>query len=805
MKTNVQNDIKIPKSGFKRSKFNWSHDINSTFGWGEVQPIECKLLVPNSKTIVNNKGLIRFAPMLSPTFGRVRYKSFSQFVPLEDIYPNFGSFMSQEPKSTANQTQIAKKLVNIPLCHLSSWAFMGARATVYFAIQTNDGKTAEQNAREGNYITWFRQNNKDDSTQSDWQQWFDKLQTFSGNAFAVESDSFNNSSNNTLPVVDCVTMDLRKLGSNIAQCFPNPAPIRLSAKNLHDLCPVRRDYQPNVYSGESPLKSYQHEVTFDSADYVFESYKGNEGDRVYFAIAFEFSDFGKRIRKIIQGCGYQLNLTNGMRVSMLPLLAQYKAYFDVFGLTLYQSWETTWCAKFIKYMENYFLEDFNYFAPKAKNQYNTLIDGNCAHAFMLMELADEWYTERPDFYGAHITRMGVSPAIDSSSFITVADDGFVKHGANVDMKSAEYLGTDPELVGTNYSQSKYAGVTSGSDATRPPVIPFINQLNHSWIDSVVLQRMARWVNKYSILGRTFDKIMRAFGLGKYLDMIDSKFIGNTDKMLTISDVVSFADTERATLGEYGGKGLEYFEEGEQVFENDVFGYWITLSCVVPEAGYTQNIDLTLPCVKKMDLYQADFDAVGFEATTKQSLVASSFIGTELVATDNISNSTFGFVPRSSKWKVHKNLVNGDFNRHGLRSVYLPFTLDKQLNINDFDVSFEDYRNPQGSVFYNFVKLDKSKKVTDLPVAGNWSRTPTKYKWLGHFDRIFRLEDSDVSDSSNVDLVQFVGFSDFNRDNFMFHCISAMTCWAPMKPIEESYGLEEEENPNQSGVEYVNKA
>ena len=141
MKTSVQNDIKIPKSGFKRSKFNWSHDINSTFGWGEVQPIECKLLVPNSKTVVNNKGLIRFAPMLSPTFGRVRYKSFSQFVPLEDIYPNFGSMMSQEPKSTSNQTAIAKKLVNIPLCHLSAWAFMGARATVYFAIQTNDGKT----------------------------------------------------------------------------------------------------------------------------------------------------------------------------------------------------------------------------------------------------------------------------------------------------------------------------------------------------------------------------------------------------------------------------------------------------------------------------------------------------------------------------------------------------------------------------------------------------------------------------------------------------------------------------------------
>lgn len=799
MKTSVQNDIKVPKSGFKRSKFNWSHDINSTFGWGEVQPTECKLLVPNSKTVVNNKGLIRFAPMLSPTFGRVRYKSFSQFVPLEDIYPNFGSMMSQEPKSTANQTQVATKLVNIPLCHLSSWAFMGARATVYFAIQTNDGKTAEQNAREGNYITWYRQNNKDDSTQSDWQMYFDKLQNYSGGAFYAESDSFNNASNHVLPSVDCVTMDLSKLGANIAQCFTYSTPIRLSAKNLHDLCPVRRDYEPNVYAGEVPLKSYQREVTFDSADYVFESYKEQNNDSVYFAIAFEFSDFGKRIRKIIQGCGYQLNLTNPLRVSMLPLLAQYKAYFDVFGLTLYQSWETTWCAKFIKYMENYFLEDFDFFAPRSKSQYSSLNDAMCAHVFMLTELADEWYTERPDFYGANIQRLGVSPKLDTSTFISVSSSGRRKVGTNVDV-------ADDTTNNDGTAPSQNEGYTNDSQGTLiPNNIPYINQLQHSWIDLVILQRMGRWINKYTVLGRVFDKLMRAFGFGKYLDMIDSKFIGNTDRMLTISDVVSFADTERASLGEYGGKGLEYFEEGKQVFENDVFGYWVTLSCVVPEAGYTQNIDLTLPCVKKADLYQADFDAVGMEATTKQSLVASSFIGTELTATDSVINTTFGFVPRSSKWKVHKNLVNGDFNRHGLRSVYLPFTLDKQLNINDFDVSFEDYRNPQGAVFYNFVKLEKSKKVTDLPIAGNWARTPTKYKWLGHFDRIFRLEDSDVSDSSNVNLVQLVGFSDFNRDNFMFHCISSMTCWAPMKPIEESYGLEEEENPNQSGVEYVNKA
>lgn len=32
MKSNKQGKIKVNKSGYKRSKFNWSHDVNTTFG-----------------------------------------------------------------------------------------------------------------------------------------------------------------------------------------------------------------------------------------------------------------------------------------------------------------------------------------------------------------------------------------------------------------------------------------------------------------------------------------------------------------------------------------------------------------------------------------------------------------------------------------------------------------------------------------------------------------------------------------------------------------------------------------------------
>ena len=62
MKTNKQKKIQTPVSGFKRSRFNWAHDVNTTFSWGEIQPTQCKFIVPNSKTTLSTQELIRMAP-----------------------------------------------------------------------------------------------------------------------------------------------------------------------------------------------------------------------------------------------------------------------------------------------------------------------------------------------------------------------------------------------------------------------------------------------------------------------------------------------------------------------------------------------------------------------------------------------------------------------------------------------------------------------------------------------------------------------------------------------------------------------
>ena len=93
----------------------------------------------------------------------------------------------------------------------------------------------------------------------------------------------------------------------------------------------------------------------------------------------------------------------------------------------------------------------------------------------------------------------------------------------------------------------------------------------------------------------------------------------------------------------------------------------------------------------------------------------------------------------------------------------------------------------------------------MPIAGNSWRYPTRYGWLGNFDRIFAKID-EKNDGIAYDNLETdaIGWNFYNNDNFLSHGICDMNCYAPMKPIEESYGLNEDE-ANEGGIDFVHKA
>lgn len=820
MKTNKQSKIKVKQSKYNRSKFNWTHDVNTTFSWGEIQPTQCKMLIPGSKTTMSTQNLIRLSPMVAPTFGRVKYKTFNQYVAISEIFPNFDAMMAQEPKSTAFGTKVPQKIPHVPLGKLSAYVLMGARATLYWVDRTLSATAARTAAQRGHYKTEYKTVNNlgvisyptEASTV---------LSDLTAQGCIVNGtnvlNNFSDTGSTGTGTTDNVIFRPALTDSAWYNLYYDDAnnghgsEIYLSNEVVGQLIPFDRGTDQQV------LKQYFNaatkEVTLESADYVIEfAFQDGNGVDRYYALALECSDYGKRIRKVLQGCGYQIDFASEQMVSILPLLAQYKAYFDVFGLTLYQGWETTRAAKLIKWIENEFIENidtYNNSRTLPCEAANALSDNEKLFGnFMLHEVADEWYTEDADFVGANMEKLAVSPnyQLNNGSFISWDTNGITN--PNIDQLG---VSTDGIFDGQTEDIGPL-GTTIQSSNSKVQGHASINNVYHNELDAELLKRLYKWTNRNTVLGRQIAKLMKAQGLGDYLDSCKSNFIGSTDTLITISDVISTADTSNgnngAVLGEYGGRGLQYDATGTLVFENDEYGYWITLATIIPEAGYTQGLDPTLTCQDVTSLYLPDFDAMGMEATQKNTIVGNRYIcNWDKTLCDN-AHETFGFIPRMSKFKIAQNLVNGDFNRHNMRNTYLPYTLDKQLNINDYESAYENY-DPTGTYSINDIIIRRSITNTDMPVAGNAWRTPTKFNFLGNFDRIF-YKNFDDGRSISTDWLNYqpaqtlIGFNTWNDDNFMCHSIYDVNCYAPMKPIEESYGLEED-SPNNGGSDFVSKA
>lgn len=829
MKANKQKQIVIKNSGFKRSRFNWSHDVNTTFSWGEIQPTQCKMIIPGSKTTLNTRELIRLAPMVAPTFGRVRYKTYNQFVALSEIFPNFDAFMAQEPLSKTGGTKVPNLIPSIMLGKLSAYVLFGAKASLYWADLPNAAGKAQVDA--GIYHKEYKPAS---GTLTTMQSKVKSIVTSNLGAqiFLGVNDVFNN----CVPEVGNVGSRvcffptvLNKTGCDssikgvyVGEVAGKRSRIPFGVTSFDDLF----DYDPSL--GEEwiakNVQASNREVTLSSADYVIEfSITDSANDTYYFAMALELSDYGKRIRKVLQGCGYQIDFSSSQHVSILPLLAQYKAYFDIFGLQLYQGWETTKCAKLISYIEQNFigrLDDVKYPLPNTDSG-NVPDIGNSFVQFMVMELGNEWYTEDVDYVSAHISSLSVSPAGDPGQFLTVTSNGIETAFSTVADGGSSSM-EDFARLSQHWAEDNN-GTEIDSVVDYNGAQGFIKKIEHGAVDAELLKRMYRWVNRNSLLGREIAKILRAQGLGKYVDECKSNFIGTTDTMITISDVVASANTYEeytnsqgqtegrgAVLGEYGGRGLQEISSKVLVFENDCYGYWITLATIVPEAGYTQGLDPTLTCDTTFKFYQPDFDALGMEATTKQTIVGNRYICGYDSSVPNGGDMTFGFIPRMSRFKVCQNLVNGDFNRHNMRQTYLPYTLDKQLNVNDYDTVWKVETPASGNNPASVVDtIAKSLTSKDLPIAGNVWRTPTKYQWLGNFDRIFyNINEDGKSIGQKLhrtgDVANLPGFVSYNEDNFLSHAVYDCQCYAPMKPIEESYGDEDSE-VGVTGVQSVQKS
>lgn len=771
MRTKELEKISLQRVKRPRSRFDLSFDSNTSAGWGDLQPVVSRLLVPNSKTKLSLDSLVRMAPLVRPAFARVKAKFWSAFVGMSELTQNFSALLSKQTISRGDLTFIPSEVPNMALNDLSMFILMGARMSVW-EVYDNFQPNQSYVSYKLRHVTQNFDYASDEVTK-----W---IQQTAWRSRTSDNQNLTKLSK-ALGGYNGAWFDFNQILNPTSVPGMSWFPIEnLTTASFFDYGSLNN----NVWASNNDY------VSLESADYVIERTLMINNKSHYLAFAFRLSEFGKRLRKILIGLGYQPNFNSDVRVSLMPLFAYYKAYFDIFGLTLYNKWETT---NAYKTLYRYDLSNnpiFDIFINGISFEDSSINKNMLDLLGFFSDLGQTWVTRDADWVSAHTETQTIAKDIGFSGILNDFDSSLA-----VPATADNHISTTP--------------INSGLHAN-------IETARHGQLDSEYLKSLYRVINQNSVVGQKIAELLRNQGLGDFVDNCESSFIGYREYDCKISDITSTSDTFSssdslgAVLGEQGGKSVTYNSVKPLSYENREFGYWITFMAIVPESGYCQSLDAAnVKSITKLDFYHPEYDGMGKRITPFDEIVAqadwtsnpetnSPEIGTDM-------KRGFGFIPQFTQYKVKNNVMNGDMSIRGVRNTYLQFTGDKFIEVGD--------RKVLDSMDTTTNRLSKAYLVTppsQLPIAGNAWRYPARYQFLGNFDRLF-YNNNEADKFNNAitlamaNLQSNLGFITWEMirktyDNFVVHNICDFVTYAPMLPLEDSFETKEEGNKGKTNAE-----
>lgn len=679
--------MKLPKISLgsaakKRYTRDMSFDCNTTMNFGFCEPLMSQRLEPKATINVDYRQFVRLAPMPVPTFGRVSLFNEVMFCPISDIIPYYDAMLAGQSYYTG---------AGVSGYTPTSLPYTTNGLLLYFLLC--------------NYAEWTVYNK--DTSASD-------------GSYTPDTQGDNTDQ-----------LDFWRICQNsTSENFPTgvslPSYCKLNTRNY-------ASGNPDAGTLEPGNMGY---VTFDGADYVYCSMDGTQSK--YFC--FRLSNTGRRLRKILIGLGYSLEVSDDSFLSIVPLLAYYKCWFDRFAPKRSENFMMTNCYHLMKIIENDNKTSFTFGIFGTATDVTNIV--TVLWQFISEELSQTWYVAPDDFISANRS----SP----------------NEGA--------YLPT------VRYIDNLADNVNDGDMYLSRPAIPNVSGSYISNVTLQILQRYTRFINKNSVIGKKLDDYLRVhYGASISNSLYKSAYsISRSRVNVEIGDVFSTSDTADTSsktgeyLGSYAGKGTGFSKTGFK-FTAPSAGYIFVMSCIVPDAGTYQGNSADLYALDVDTIPNPDYDAVGYEVTPRGMLVTHNDL--RLSGQTSIGTSGFGFMPRYSSFKFRKNVVNGDMSRRGSIDSYSPYYLDKRL----IDATITAKKNTNGAYVIE-------THYGDVPDASVSWRYPCRYDWLGNFNRIF-YEDTgyDVVSTDNK-LID---------DHFIIQSVFSVKVTDFLKPMSQSYDTFEE--------------
>lgn len=510
-----------------------------------------------------------------------------------------------------------------------------------------------------------------------------------------------------------------------------------------------------------------NELSIDGADFVYiDRTLSNGTSGLPDTFAFKLTPKGKALFSIFSGLGYNLDWYNDNEVSALPLLAFYKGYFDLFAPKRFLTWSDTAAYALINYMyEN------------GKTEYsltkNASVSGatNFTNDF-LEALGECFVTQQDDFISVHrSTPFGGTDVTDVEGRLTVP----------------HYINTNVDSTLDDLDTFSQGGSATTNQQGQEVNINTNYPLTYARLK--VLERLSKFVSKNSVIGRKVEAYIKSHYDSTVLSSFfkDSKFVFQFNSDCSINDVMSTAQTATSAgvgehLGAYAGKGIG-FGDDKVNFEAPSFGFFIIFTNVAPKTGFYQGDDPTLYGVNRWTLPNTEFDGIGMELTPLSCVHASNGVCDKSV-NKVLTSQSFGYVPRYSGYKVHKDVVAGDMALRSSQASFAPYHLERILQPCILRT------NSDGSL---------SEVTEALPKASTSWRYPTRYNWLGDFNRLFYndsfLQEIDLSHPTSV---MNGSAASVPADNFLIQCALDCDLYSSLKPLSQSFdSVNEGEKPSMS--------
>lgn len=801
--TSLLPKIKITDAVGKKSYIPLEHNVYATQRVGKIVPYMCKYVDANGKHKIDLETLNYMSPMIAPTVGDIRLKHWLYWIPFSRLSENLGNMFAKQKAVKYDGSEFdVTKVPNISLAYLSTLCLIGSFCTLYLkdhkkapagaigVMPWQDGKT---------YL--FPSNYKSNGESVGLHDIEAIWNNFTSGDFINTGTVASGDQGKTV----LAQYASRLLGGMTSWCinakylYPANDIVQNSANQYHIDIPLANpssesflDWRTSsgkiMYDGTHLESTHGIDctpVSLENPDYcVNRSFTYTDSDSIEHDVtvtfAFRFSDFGRALRDNIIASGDQLDLSSSKKVSFLPFISIYLAYFYAQPLVKYKNWQNTAAYKIMTRFTTANVVDLG---ANMTNLHTNNTDANLFVEF-INDLASMWAIEPQDYVSAHTREPFTSPLAFNSL------DSFI-NGVSEDVADQ----TNPAAV--PISQINSSSEPNGVERNNQP---YINNINHDVTTASLLQRIALRMAVNSVIGRPVRKLLRSMGYGDWLDNCAPQMVDYGELRLNLKPVVSTSDTSTsdgrgADLGQLGGRGFGHNYHKSKPFANKEPGYFVLLTTVYVNSGYCQSIDASNFCIEPDDFYKRDFDACGFEIDEKNQ-VHGSLTWVEEGDTDKL-NESFGYIPRSTKFKTISNKLLGDFTDGEKFDVYSPYHLEKLLPVGKRSINAQKELELVQGYKFTGVQLGSRFAPADVPIAGNIWRYLGRFPWLGQFDRIFKLYDYDLRKIQGVFGLESENFFELvskiysyfiaTPENYVFLNTIHYDSWQDKKPISESFG------------------